>query len=160
MDAWLQIDDFCKAVRLEKEKVLSLIASGDLKSQEKDGNTYVEAHSGAQAIIPKSDVSGALVAENIDSDKSFVEKTIGTILSLHEKVLESKEQTISTLQNENQFLKDALFSTQEVHDEEKEMISTLTKQLQMAQEELEFMRKKYRLMWGKVSDFNNKQKDS
>jgi len=159
MDTWLQIDEFCKVVRLEKEKVLGLIESGDLRSKERDGVTYIEAESSAHAIVPKGEVAGSLVSQDLGSDRSFVEKTIGTILSLHEKVLESKEQTITTLQSENQFLKDALFSTQEIFDTEKETIQTLTKQLQVAQEELEFMKKKYRLMWGKVVDFSAKKEE-
>ena len=75
---------------------------------------------------------------------------ISTILTLHEKVLDAKDETIKTLQGENEFLKSSVISMQEVYDEDRKTIETLQKQLKICQEELEFCRKKYKLMWGKV----------
>ena len=39
---------------------------------------------------------------------------------------------------------------QEIYDEDRKTIEALQKQLKIAQDELEFCRKKYKLMWGKV----------
>jgi hypothetical protein len=83
---------------------------------------------------------------------SFVEKTIGTIINLHEKVLVAKEETIESIKNENLFLREALASLQELYDEDRRTIATLTEQLRLSQQEVEFMRRKYKLMWGKVID--------
>ncbi len=80
----------------------------------------------------------------------FVEKTIGTIINLHEKVLDAKDETIESVRNENEFLKEALASLQELYDEDRKTIATLTEQLKLTQKEVEFMRRKYKLMWNKA----------
>ena len=88
----------------------------------------------------------------------FVEKTIGTILNLHEKVLDAKDETLEALKSENQFLKEGLLSMQELYEDDRKAIETLTKQLQISQEELEFVKRKYKLMWGKAIE-NAAKKD-
>jgi|GEM_PF-3786509 hypothetical protein len=80
----------------------------------------------------------------------FVEKTIGTILSMHEKVLTAKDETVLTLKSENSFLKEALISMQEIYEEDRKTIQVLNEQLRVAQEDLNHAKKKYRLMWNKV----------
>ena len=40
---------------------------------------------------------------------------------------------------------------QEVYDDDKKTMETLRQELEHAREEVEFMKRKYRLMWGKVS---------
>ncbi|WP_314979587.1 DUF3972 domain-containing protein, partial [Campylobacter rectus] len=77
-------------------------------------------------------------------------KTIGTILNLHEKVLDAKDETLETLRNENKFLKEALISMQELYDEDRRTVETLTSQLKNSQEEVEFLKRKYKLMWNKA----------
>ena len=39
-----------------------------------------------------------------------------------------------------------------VHDEDRKTIATLTEQLKLSQQEVEFMRRKYKLMWNKAID--------
>jgi uncharacterized membrane protein (DUF106 family) len=82
----------------------------------------------------------------------FIEKTIGTIINLHEKVLVAKDETIESVKSENMFLKEALASLQDLYEEDRKTIDTLTTQLQLTQDEVEFMKRKYKLMWGKVID--------
>ena len=43
---------------------------------------------------------------------------------------------------------------QEVYDDDKKTIDIMREELKNAREELEFMKRKYRLMWGKVSDLS------
>jgi len=88
----------------------------------------------------------------------FVEKTIGTILNLHEKVIDAKDETLEALKSENQFLKEGLLSMQELYEDDRKAIETLTKQLQISQDELEFVKRKYKLMWGKAIE-NAAKKD-
>ncbi|MFZ5374835.1 MAG: DUF3972 domain-containing protein, partial [Campylobacterota bacterium] len=64
----------------------------------------------------------------------------------------AKEETIESIKNENEFLKEALASLQELYEEDRKTIETLTEQLRLSQQEVEFMRRKYKLMWGKVID--------
>ena len=113
----------------------------------------MEVSRSAQALIPSTqgivlneDMGGSNVALSSD----FVEKTVGAILSLHEKVLDAKEETLDALKSENRFLKEALFSMQELYDEDRKTIETLTKQLQFVQDELEFTKRKYKMMWNKA----------
>lgn len=155
-DSWIKIDEFCQLSHLSKHKVIAYINDGILKSKEENGETYIEAGSGASAIIPKTSQEMTQTEESL-SGAHFVEKTIGTILSLHEKVLESKDETISAVKNENQFLKDALFQMQDIYDDDKKTIDTLNEQLKVAQEELQFMKRKYRLMWGRVTGKEEKE---
>lgn len=152
METWVVIDEFVKLAQLEKEKVLEMVTKGELKSKQENGQFYIDAGSGTQALVKSGNavmVQGdTAVSGTVDS--GFVEKTIGTILSLHEKVVSSKEETISSVKNENQFLKDALFNTQEVYEDDKKTIAILREQLRAAQEEIEFLKRKYRLMWGRA----------
>jgi len=83
-------------------------------------------------------------------DHAFAEKTINTIIAFHEKVLDAKEETLDAIRRENKFLKEGLISMQEIYDEDRKTIETLTKQLETAQEELEFMKRKYKLMWNQT----------
>ena len=41
---------------------------------------------------------------------------------------------------------------QEIYDDDKKTIEILRQQLQKTQEEVEFVKRKYKLMWGKVSN--------
>lgn len=152
MESWVVIDEFVQISKLEKEKVLKMVSNGELKGMQKDGKFYIDASSSAKAVVVSSGnavmVDSSSQGSSVDSE--FVEKTIGTILSLHEKVITSKEETISSIKSENQFLKDALFNTQEVYEDDKKTIALLREQLRVAQEEIEFLKRKYKMMWGKV----------
>ncbi|MCI5967971.1 DUF3972 domain-containing protein [Helicobacter sp.] len=160
MESWVGLEEFAKLAHLDKEKILEMVASGMLKSKQEKGEFLIDASSGTQALV-QSSISGNAVmlagSTNVAVDGDFIEKTIGTILSLHEKVVNSKEETISSVKNENQFLKDALFNTQEVYEDDKKTIAILREQLRAAQEEIEFLKRKYRLMWGKAIDAKVKE---
>lgn len=160
MNEWVEMREYCKLTGFEEDRVLSMIRDGYLNSKNEEGVIYIDVASGTSAIIKKGD---SFVVENSEESEdsqniyntAFVEKTIGTILSLHEKVLESKDETLNSLRSENQFLKDALYSMQDVYDQDKKSIDTLSEQLKIAQEELNFMKRKYKLMWGKIGDLNS-----
>lgn len=108
------------------------------------------------------EVSTSSLSNEIDIEKTngieFVEKTIGTILSMHEKVLSAKDETVLTLKSENTFLKEALISMQEIYDEDRKTIQVLNEQLRVAQEDLNHSKKKYRLMWNKVLENASNEK--
>ena len=144
MQTWLSIDEFAKLIGKSNDEIQKLCDEGKLSHKVEDDKIYIEATTGTQTLIP------TVEAEIIESNGSVLEKTISTILALHEKVLDAKDETIKTLQGENEFLKSSVISMQEVYDEDRKTIETLQKQLKICQEELEFCRKKYKLMWGKV----------
>jgi len=144
MQTWLEMDEFCKLVHLDRESVEALVEKGELKTRNEAERILVEASLGNLSVIPKPT---APVSDGPLIGADFVEKTIGTILGLHEKVLDAKDETLEALKSENRFLKEALFSMQELYDEDRKTIETLTEQLRHSQEEVEFLKRKYKLMW-------------
>ena len=152
MQTWLEIEEFSKLVHLDIDTIEDMITKGKLSVQTRDdGKRYIEASRGTYSIMPSSDKPAVVNPEApqlVGAD--FIEKTIGTILNLHEKVLDAKDETLDALKSENRFLKEALFSMQELYDEDRKVVDTLTKQLQETQKELEFTRRKYKLMWNKA----------
>ena len=104
MKTYLEISEFCKLVHLNRQTVNEMLARGALISKEEDGKIYIEADensiiaSGAKSTsVEKSPEQN----NSILAGASFIEKTIGTILNLHEKVLDAKDETLEALKNEN-----------------------------------------------------------
>lgn len=156
---WMSLEEFTKLSGLEEERVTKFVEEGVIRSKTQNDKLFIDASSGANALVKGVEnnlVSADMSGNNLDP--MFVEKTINTILGLHDKVVAAKDETISAFKNENNFLKDALISTQEVYEEDKKTIDTMRNELASAREEIEFMKKKYRLMWGKVTDFGGRDK--
>lgn len=146
--SWLNIDEYAKTVEIDKEAVEAMIDRNELSSEVKNGVVFIDGSTKTKSLISEvmknSDDSGMVVQQ------AFVEKTIGTIMNLHEKVLVSKDETLVAMKDENAFLKDALYQMQELYTEDRETVGTLTEQLKLSQDEVVFLRRKYKLMWGKV----------
>ena len=149
--------EVCKLVHLEREVIEDMINRGVLKTKEENGEILIEASEGTMSVVPSVSQNLSLQPQSQDGF-SFVEKTIGTILNLHEKVLDAKDETLETLRNENKFLKEALISMQELYDEDRKTVETLTKQLKISQDEVEFLKRKYKLMWNQAVENFNGQK--
>lgn len=149
---WMSIAEYAEMTGLDERAIHDLIANGKLSVTEMDGIKFIDPSKGADAVIPTQVQKITAQKSDVVVGPQFVEKTIGTIINLHEKVLDAKEETIEAVKNENLFLKEALASLQELYEEDRKTIETLTEQLNYAQREVEFMRRKYKLMWGKVVD--------
>jgi cell division protein FtsB len=80
----------------------------------------------------------------------FIKNSFEAVLKLHEQVVDSKESELSQLRDENEFLKELVLSIQDVNSEERQTIEILTKQIQSLQDEVEFTKRKYKLMWNKA----------
>lgn len=146
MQTWLSLDEFSKLIGKSPLEVETLCQNGELTYKTENDEIFIEASVGTKALVPtQTDIQ-----QEGSPNGSLMEKTIGTILNLHEKVLRSRDDLIENLKSENEFLKESVYSMQEVYEEDRKTIETLQKQLKIAQEELEFMRRKYKLMWGKV----------
>jgi cupin superfamily acireductone dioxygenase involved in methionine salvage len=145
MQTWLNVDEFAKLMGKSTKEIIKLCKQKKLSCKKEQGTIYIEASTATKALIPTAEVE--IIEQN---DGTILEKTIATVLALHEKVLDAKDETIKTLQGENEFLKSSVISVQEIYEEDRKTIQTLQKQLKICQEELEFCRKKYKLMWGKV----------
>ena len=147
---WMHIDEYADLTGLENEAISDLIERGKLTGMVKNGVTYVDPSKGTQSVVPATIRELSSSHRDVVVGPQFVEKTIGTIINLHEKVLGAKDETIESVRNENLFLKEALASLQELYEEDRKTIETLTEQLKISQKEVDFVRRKYKLMWGKV----------
>lgn len=151
MQTYLELDEFCKLVHLNEDVVKAMMAKGDLNFKDEGGRIYIEANQGTFSVVPSGARSKNTMVDSMTlAGESFVEKTIGTILNLHEKVLDAKDETLEALKNENKFLKDALYSMQELYDADRKTIESLNMELKHAREDAEFMKRKYKLMWNKT----------
>ena len=148
---WMSIDEYATLTGLDTISIDELIDRGKLTIKKENGQIFIDPSKGASELVPMQlkEMSVQTTDDAIVSSQ-FVEKTIGTIMNLHEKVLDAKDETIQSVKNENLFLKEALASLQELYEEDRKTIEALTTQLKISQEEVEFMRRKYKLMWGKV----------
>ena len=151
---WMQDDEYSKLTGLDMNAIEDLIERGKLSVKVEDGIRYIDPSKGAtEVVVPAKlqELSQRNTHEMIVQPE-FVEKTIGTIINLHEKVLDAKDETIESIKTENEFLREALASLQELYDEDRKTIHTLQEQLKLSQQEVEFMRRKYKLMWNKAID--------
>ena len=151
---WLNDDEYCKLTGLHMSVIDDMVESGKLNVKVEDGVRLIDSSTGArEVIVPQKlkELSQRNTKEMLVQPE-FVEKTIGTIINLHEKVLDAKDETIEAVKVENTFLREALNSLQELYDEDRKTIHTLQEQLKLSQQEVEFMRRKYKLMWNKAID--------
>ncbi len=86
-------------------------------------------------------------------------ESLKAILEIHEEMIKSKDDVIYLLQEENISLKNSLISIQEVYEEERALVKTLKEQIEHLQKELDFAKRKYKLMWNQaIENYNNKPK--
>jgi len=145
-------DEYCKLTGLDINAVNDLVERGKLTVKTEDGVRYIDPSKGATEVVVPAKLK-ELSEKNTHEmlvQPEFVEKTIGTIINLHEKVLDAKDETLEAVRVENEFLREALASLQELYDEDRQTIHTLQEQLKLSQQEVEFMRRKYKLMWNKA----------
>ena len=154
---WMSEQEYSQLTGLDISAIEDLIERGKLSVKVENGKRLIDPSKGANSVLP------AQLQELSEHNKSamlvqpqFVEKTIGTIINLHEKVLDAKDETIQAVKVENEFLREALASLQELYDEDRKTIHTLQEQLKLSQQEVEFMRRKYKLMWDKAIDEHTK----
>jgi hypothetical protein len=148
---WMSEEEYSALTGLDMSAIEDLIERGKLTIKVEDGVRMIDPSKGSGEVVPAQlkELSARNTHEMIVQPE-FVEKTIGTIINLHEKVLDSKDETITAVKVENEFLKGALASLQELYDEDRKTIHTLQEQLKLSQQEVEFMRRKYKLMWNKT----------
>jgi len=151
---WMSDDEYSELTGLDISSIEDLIQRGKLSVKIEDGIRYIDPSKGAtESVVPaKLQELSKKNTQEMLVQPEFVEKTIGTIINLHEKVLDAKDETLEAVRVENEFLREALASLQELYDEDRKTIHTLQEQLKLSQQEVEFMRRKYKLMWNKAID--------
>ncbi len=149
---WMSDGEYAKLTGLDMGSIDELIERHKLTSKIENGVRYIDPSKGAVEVVVPAKLQ-ELAVKNIHEmmvQPEFIEKTIGTIINLHEKVLDAKDETLEAVRVENSFLREALASLQELYDEDRKTIHTLQEQLKLSQQEVEFMRRKYKLMWNKA----------
>jgi len=148
---WMSDEEYMELTGLNLDAVDDLCDRGKLTVKVVDGVRMIDPSKGVGEVVPAQlkELSARNTQEMVVQPQ-FVEKTIGTIINLHEKVLDAKEETLEAVRVENTFLREALESLQELYEEDRKTIATLTEQLRLSQQEVEFMRRKYKLMWNKA----------
>ena len=149
---WMSDEAYCELTGLSQESLDDLVENEKLTVRVQDGIRMINPSQGAvSTVIPQklAELSKGNTQELVVQPE-FIEKTIGTIINLHEKVLDAKDETLEAVRGENDFLKEALNALQELYDEDRNTIATLTQQLKLSQDEVEFMRRKYKMMWNKT----------
>jgi hypothetical protein len=151
---WMSDEEYMELTGLSMEAIDDMCERGKLTVKVEDGVRYIDPSKGAtDAVVPaKLSELKERNTQELVVQPQFIEKTIGTIINLHEKVLDAKDETLEAVRAENEFLKEALDSLQELYDEDRKTIHTLQEQLKLSQQEVEFMRRKYKLMWNKAID--------
>ncbi|MCD6433536.1 MAG: DUF3972 domain-containing protein [Sulfurimonas sp.] len=148
---WMSEEEYSALTGLNISAIDDLCERGKLTIKVENGVRMIDPSQGADEVVPAQlKVLSAHNTHEMIVQPEFVEKTIGTIINLHEKVLDSKDETIEAIKVENVFLREALESLQELYDEDRKTIHTLQEQLKLSQQEVEFMRRKYKLMWNKA----------
>jgi hypothetical protein len=152
MMQWMSDEEYSKMTGLEISSIDELAERGKLTIKVENGIRYVDPSKGAtEVVVPaKLQELSEKNTHEMTVQPEFIEKTIGTIINLHEKVLDAKDETLDAVRVENEFLREALASLQELYDEDRKTIHTLQEQLKLSQQEVEFMRRKYKLMWNKA----------
>jgi len=151
---WMTDEEYIELTGLDLSAIDDMCNRGKLTVKVEDGVRYIDPSKGARDVVVPAKLT-ELKERNTQEmmvQPQFIEKTIGTIINLHEKVLDAKDETLDAVRVENDFLKEALGSLQELYDEDRKTIATLTEQLKLSQQEVEFMRRKYKLMWNKAID--------
>jgi len=148
-DEWVTIEVFAERLGVDKAIVDHMVNANKVQTKE-ENNTILLKTVKDELLLPEVIKELATPENNELVSVAFAEKSIATILNLHDKVILAKDETIGMLSHENEFLKEISFSVQEIYETEKETIETLQEQLRLANEEIVFLKRKYKLMWNKA----------
>jgi len=146
--SWMHEDEYCELTGLHMSAIDEMVEHGKLSVKVENGVRMIDPSKGATEVVVPAKLK-ELAQKNTHE---MMVQTIGTIINLHEKVLDAKDETLEAVRVENTFLREALESLQELYDEDRKTIHTLQEQLKLSQQEVEFMRRKYKLMWNKAID--------
>ncbi len=89
----------------------------------------------------------------IDKDAEtleFVKSSFKSILALHEELIREKDGSYKQLKEENELLKESLLFIQDIYEKDKEVMEIFKKEIKTLQDELEFTKRKYKLMWNQA----------
>ncbi len=110
----------------------------------------MQNHADESTLVEEEKDSTIMIDTDAPTTEAFIKQSFEAVLRLHEEILWAKEERLISLQEENAFLKESLYAVQNIYDEDKTTIKLLSQQLKSSQEELDFVKKKYKMMWNQA----------
>ncbi|RDU74160.1 hypothetical protein CQA57_02515 [Helicobacter anseris] len=147
MHQLINLDHFSALTNITKEELDSKLI------HEYSGEKFIHPIDAINIFLQKID--NQLLAIDMNGnilEPIFLEKTIQTITFFYETLLKNKTEASTDIIQENQLLKNTLVSLQEECQTYQLQIQNLQKEVDKKNEEIEFLQRKYKLMWGKVSN--------
>lgn len=149
MKQLINLNHFSNLTKITEEEL-------DSKSiQEYDGEKFIHPINAINIFLQK--IENQLLAIDMNGsilEPIFLEKTLETITFFYETLLKNKTEISSNIEQENQLLKNTLVSLQEECQAYQHQIKILQKEIDKKNEDIEFLQRKYKLMWGKVSNIS------
>lgn len=142
---WRDIESFIEDTSYTKAQIARLVKNGEIEAKNQEGKLYLRHKESLPALNASSK---ALVKE----PEVLMQEVLQKVLDIHSKFALAKDEVIASLKSENEFLKNAVLSMQEAYMQDKKMLDFLREELQRSRQELELVKKKYRLMWDKIND--------
>lgn len=142
---WQDVESFIEDTSYTKAQIARLVKSGELEAKNENGQLYLR-HKESLATLNSKPLIKTKDPEVLMQD------VLQKVLDIHSKFAFAKDEMIANLKSENEFLKSTILSMQEAYMQDKKMLDFLREEAQKSQEELEAMKKKYKLMWDKVRE--------
>ena len=92
------------------------------------------------------------------STTKLAQESLTSVLKLHDELIKSKDDLLQNLQEENIALKEMLISIQEDYEQDRDVMKILQSQIKHLQKEIDFTKRKYKLMWNQAIE-NYKKTD-
>lgn len=143
---WQDLDNFIEDTSYTKAQIARLVKSGELEAKNQDGKLYLRHKESLPALNAKLEDFGK------KEPAVMMQEVLQKVLDIHSKFALAKDEVIASYKSENEFLKSTILSMQEAYMQDQKMLSFLREEAQRSKEELEKMRKKYKLMWDKIKE--------
>lgn len=146
LQTFIPLDEFCALTRMESDCIpkecLQFLDEGAFLDPRSALKIFLD-HLGSYLIA--SDVSGFKI------QPLYLEETIGILSGLYERVLEKESSLYKNSKQEADKVFEDFLALKKEHESARSYTQKLEILLQKKEEEIDFLKRKYKLMWGKVS---------
>ncbi|WP_051420490.1 DUF3972 domain-containing protein [Helicobacter pametensis] len=141
---WQDLESFIADTSYTKAQIARLVKSGEIEVKNEEGMLYLRHRESLPSIATQMEVTPS-------KDPSLMmQEVLQKVLDIHSKFALAKDEMIASLKSENEFLKSTILAMQEAYMQDKQMLDFLRQEVQASKQELEEMKKKYKLMWDRV----------
>ncbi|MDU7693358.1 MAG: DUF3972 domain-containing protein [Helicobacter sp.] len=143
----ISLEDFCALCSIDS----SLMPKDALLYDQKSDEGFLSAEGAISIFLQKIDqdlVDFEMQGQKIDP--MFLEKTLKIMRTLYEKIIHSIEAQVT----QAKLLEDTFLSLQDEMTNLKDELKSLKNLLLQKDKEIEFLRRKHELMWGKINSLD------